>query len=262
MSQALADMKGASCGIRIGKDRNVGAAQDGGARRHLRPAHPACQHRLAVELGVRAQMLGGLGGIGHSLGCEDNQQAVAPRIFSHNLHRFRVAVGRSVAQDVNGVIVTPGGGQQLVQLGHRVAREFRELPTAHNQRVSREHAGTAGIGQDGQARALGARLLAEDVGHGEQVANGVHTQHAAAAEGSVEDVVAAGQRPGVRGGGFGGGFGPAGFENNNGLGERHLTGRGEKRAGVADRFHVDDDAARVGVIAQIVDQITPVHVEH
>ena len=61
-----------------------------------------------------------------------------------------------------------------------------------DERVGGQHAGAAGVGEDGQVVALGQRLLAQDLGEVEEVADAVGTQHAGAAEGRVEDLVGAG----------------------------------------------------------------------
>jgi len=63
-------------------------------------------------------------------------------------------------------------------------------------------------------------------------------------------------------GSFRGGFGAAGLEHDNRLRKRDLARGREKLAGIADRFHIDDDAARPGIVAQILDQVTPAHIEH
>jgi hypothetical protein len=58
----------------------------------------------------------------------------------------------------------------------------------------------------------------------------------------------------VRGGGAAGGLGAAGLYDDDRLGERDLAGGGEKRTSVADGLHVDDDALRMPVVAEVVDQ--------
>ncbi len=54
----------------------------------------------------------------------------------------------------------------------------------------------------------------------------------------------------------------AGFDDYDGLGERNFASRRKKGAGIANRFHINDDAFGLGVIPEIVDEITPTHVEH
>ena len=90
----------------------------------------------------------------------------------------------------------------------------------------------------------------------------VDAEDADAAEGGVEHFVAAGERAGVRGGGLGGGLGASGLDDDDGLGQRDFARGREERAGVADRFHVDDDALGARVVAEVVDEIAPAHIEH
>src|SRR5438552_17871335 len=66
----------------------------------------------------------------------------------------------------------------------------------------------------------------------------------------------------MRRGGLGGLLGTAGFNHDDGFVQRYFSRGGEKRARVADRFHVDHDAARVRIVAQVIDQIAPTYVEH
>ncbi len=90
----------------------------------------------------------------------------------------------------------------------------------------------------------------------------VDAQHAGAAEGGVEDGVGAGQRPGVRGGGTSAGLVPAGLDHDDLLGPADAAGGAEELAHVADRLHVQDDAARGRVVGEVVDQVGEIDVEH
>ncbi len=116
-----------------------------------------------------------------------------------DVERGSVAVGRGVADDVDGVVLGPRGRQDLVQLGDGLVGQLRQRPAVADQRVGREHARTAGVGQDGEVVALGQRLLAQDIGEVEEVADAVGAEHAGSAEGRVKDLVGAGQGAGVGG---------------------------------------------------------------
>ena len=104
-----------------------------------------------------------------------------------------------------GLLWLQAEGRKRIQLLHGRVGDLGQLAAAHDQRVGGQHAGAAGVGDDGQVGAVGARLLGEHLGHVEDVGDAVDAQHADAAEGGIEHVVAAGQRAGVRGGGLGGG---------------------------------------------------------
>ena len=125
-------------------------------------------------------------------------------------------------------------GQDRVVLLHGLGSQLGQFAAAGDQGVGGQHAGAARVGDDGQARAAGARLLGEDFGHVEEVGDVVDAQHAAAAEGGFQDFVAAGQRAGVGGGRFGGGGGASRLDDDDRLIQRHFAGGRKERAGIAD----------------------------
>ena len=61
---------------------------------------------------------------------------------------------------------------------------------------------------------------------------------------------------------MGGGFRPACLHYDDRLIERNFASGGEKRARLADRFHVHDNAVGARVVAEIIDEVAPAHVEH
>ena len=135
-------------------------------------------------------------------------------------------------------------------------------PPREQKRVRGKDAGAPGIGEDGKARSAGAWLLGQHFGHIEEVAYRAHAQNSGATKGGFEHLVAAGQRPGVGSGGLGGGVGASGLDDNDGLRERDLAGRADEGPGVSDGFHVEHDGVGAGVVAEVVDQVAPSHVEH
>ena len=91
-------------------------------------------------------------------------------------------------------------GDEIRALGRRsvsVGADVGEPGSVLDECVRRDDRRAAGVGDDRHARTLRNRLLRQDFSHVEQVADLVHSQHADAAEGSVEHVVAADERPGV-----------------------------------------------------------------
>ena len=96
----------------------------------------------------------------------------------------------------------------------------------------------------------------------EELDDPVHAQHAAAAEGGIEHLVAAGQGSGVSRRRSGRLLSAAGLDDDDGLGQGHLACRRQEGPGVADRLHVEEDALGIRVVAEVVDQITPADVEH
>ena len=85
------------------------------ARGHLAAAHPTRDHRFAFDVGVRAEEFGGLGRIGHRLRRKNHQQAIAVGILRGDIERFGVTVRIGIAQDVDGIVMTPGCGKNFVQ---------------------------------------------------------------------------------------------------------------------------------------------------
>ena len=179
-------VEGAGGGVGVGERRDAGAVQDRLAGRDLVAPHPTGQHRLAGGCALGLQLVGGLGRVGHRLGRQDHQHTVGVRVLGDDLQRPGIAVGAGVAEQVDGVAVTPGRREDAVERLDALGRQGGQLAAAVDQGIGGEHAGAARVGQDRQARALQPRLGVEDLGHAEQLGDPVHAQHAAAAEGGIE----------------------------------------------------------------------------
>ena len=158
--------------------------------------------------------------------------------------------------------MAPGRRENLVEVLHRVLGNRRQLAAAPDEGVGRQHAGPARVGEDGEVAPLGPGLLAEHLGHVEEVVDVVHPQHAAAAEGRVQDRVAAGKGAGVGGRGLGGGLRAPGLDDDDRLALGDVPRRRQERARVPDRLHVEHNALGLRVVAEIRDHVAPVHVEH
>ncbi len=232
------------------------------AFRHFSPAHPACNDGLIAQVGIGHQVLSRAGGVGHGLRRQHHQQAVSIGVAGRDFQRFGVDFRRGIAQQVDGVGVAPCFRQQIVERGHRVVGNIGQCATITDERVCGEDAGATRVRQDHQALVFGARLLADDLCRVENIRDGIYTQHPHPAEGRVQYLVAARKRPGMRGGSLRGGFGAPGLNNDNRLFERNLTRSRQERARIAHRFHVNDDGLGVRVIAQVVDHVAPVHIQH
>ncbi len=138
-------------------------------------AHPARQHRLAAELARYGfKRFGRLRRIGHRLRRQDHQQAVAVRVLGRDLERLGVALRRRRRRGRrSGCRGSSAAGRNSLSVCHRLRRELGQLAAAGDQRVGRQHARAAGIGDDRQARAPRARLLGQHLGHVEQVGDRV-----------------------------------------------------------------------------------------
>src|SRR5918997_515789 len=253
-----------SSGCRIGvvEGRDARAVQDRLPSRDGRSTHPARQHGLPRTVRVGCEPFRRCRRVCHVLRREDDEQPVALRVACRGLERLRVAFGIGVAEHVYRVAVAPGSREKLVQGSHRLFGYLRDFAAVTDKGVRREHRGTAGVRKDREARSLGARLFAQHLGHPEQLRDLVHTQHAAARKRCVEHLIRAGQGACMGGRRFARGLRSSGFDHYYRFGQGDFTGRREKGAGVADRLHVDDDALRIRVVAEIVDQVSPAYVHH
>src|SRR4028119_337276 len=83
-------------------------------------------------------------------------------------------------------------------------RGLGRLAAAGWEGVGGGNAGAAGVGDNGEARTLGSRLLAQSLGHVEEIGDVIDPYDPAPAKGGVQDLIATGQGPGVRGGSIGG----------------------------------------------------------
>jgi hypothetical protein len=182
--------------------------------------------------------------------------------FGSDLERLAIALGLASPRMSTGLLWLQAAGSSLLKASMISGERAASFAAVGDQRICGEHARSAGVGQDGQAAALRARLFAEHLGHVEQFGNAVDPQDAAAAEGNFEHLVAAGQRTGVGSGSLGSSLGASRLDDDDRFGQRHFAGSGEERPGVADRFHVDDDALGVRIVSQIIDEVAPVHVQH
>ena len=90
--------------------------------------------------------MGNLCWIGHALGRKDHQQTVTVWIFRSNFDGARIAIRIRIAQNVDGIVMTPMRGQKLVEPLQAIGREFSQFATIGDQRVGGEHSRSAGVG--------------------------------------------------------------------------------------------------------------------
>ncbi len=96
----------------------------------------------------------------------------------------------------------------------------------------------------------------------EQVGDLVNAHDAFSAEGGLVDLVAAGHRTGVGEGHRGALRVASGLEDDDRLVAREPASRAHEPPRVADALHVDEDASRLLVLAEEVDQVGEVDVDH
>ena len=135
---------------------------------------------------------------------------------------MRVAVVKRSAEasprTSTGLPWDQGGGMASLRAARVSSESCARWPCMANQGVGGHHAGTAGVGDDGQARAPYRALAGQELGAVEDVAEVGHPHDAGALEGGVVHGVLAGQGAGVAGRGLGALGEPAGLVGHDGLG--------------------------------------------
>ena len=182
--------------------------------------------------------------------------------FMASLHRLEVALRRGVAQDVHRVGAAPVGRQEFIQLCQGLGPQDRGFGVPAGQGVHRHDPGAAGVGDDAQGPAGGPLHLAQGLGAVEELAHGFHPDDAGPAEGGVVGLVGPDQGPGVGGRGPGPGLAAAGLDDDDGLDPGDGAGRAHELAVLGQALHVDDDAAGLLFVAQVIDEVGEVHVRH
>ena len=158
--------------------------------------------------------------------------------------------------------MAPGGWQERIELGNGLRRRFCEGAAAADQHVGGENARTARVGHKGEPGSLGARLLGKHLGHVEQLSDRFNPQDTHPAESCLQHLIAPGEGSGMGGCRLGCGLGPADLDDYDGLCKGDLPCGRKERPGIPDGLHVDYNALGVGVIAQIVNEVAPIHIEH
>ena len=241
---------------------DVGPVEDVVGRGHAAAAHPRGEHREALALDQPGQGLGHLLGADVRLVDHDDQHAVELAAGQADLHRPGEPLQGGVAEDVDGVVAAPVGRQDLVQLGHDVVRDGRRIEPVLGQRVRGHDARAAAVGDDRQARAGRPGLFGHQFGAVEQAGERGHADDAGPFEGRIVDRVLADHGADVGGGGAGAGLALARLEHDDRLDPGHRPGRAHELAGVGQVLHVDEDRLDVAVVAQVVDHVAEIHIEH
>ena len=241
---------------------------------HRRVTHPAGQQ--ALQLGgfglYQGQQGAGDVGAGHDGGGGVHEQHRARGgVVQQRFQCRHITCCRRVTDDVHRVGARPSRRQHRVQRLQRGGRQDRQLDTRLRCRIGRQHTSAAAVGDErevvhrrellvAQAAQRGRAHACQRDGGGEQVLQGVHAQHAGAADGGVEDDVAAGQRPGVRGGGLLPVQRAPGLDDD----DRLVACRGARcRHELARRlnaFDVEQDGLGAGVAAEVVEQVAEIDI--
>ena len=209
-------------------------------------AHPGGEHRLARRCGrTGTSSCGRARRVGHRLRREDDQHAVGGRVRGRDLERLGVPLGRRVADDVDRVVVAPDGRQHLVVGGHRGRRAGRVSwpPPAIRASVA-STPGPPALVTMVRLGPLGRGCLASTSAMSNRSemrsTRSTPTRRKAASSTSSEPV----SEPVCEAAALAACAGAAGLDDDDRLGQRDLARGRQEGARVADRLHVDEDAAR------------------
>lgn len=106
------------------------------------------------------ELFGGAGAVSHGLGRQNDQQAVAVLVPAGDFERFGVEFRARVANDVNGIVMTPDGRKVLIELVHGLFGDLSQHAAGGQQCVGGQDAGAARVGNNSEAIALRTRLFA------------------------------------------------------------------------------------------------------
>nr|GEU28543.1 hypothetical protein [Tanacetum cinerariifolium] len=225
---------------------------------HLRVAHPARKQRLAQAGIERADGLRHGSRIAAELGRINHQDAVHLAVARAGQHRFAVGVGAGVLAQVEQVGQGGVFGHQRAQRIDAGRGQARQLQAQLVDPVGRQHAGTAAVGDHGQAWSHRAVARRQAFGRREQLHERFHTDCPGAAQRRVEHDIAEHHGARVRERRLRGGRGVARLEHDHRLGVGRAAQGGQEAARIGQPFHADDDALGGGIGGQEVQRLRQV----
>ena len=161
-------------------------------------------------------------------GARMTSRSVAVGIFGRDFEGLGVALGVGVAENVDRIVVAPVRGRNSSRACSVSAEGTASSPPLAMRASVASTAGPPALVTMHEPRPLRTGLLAENLRHIKQIRNRSDPQHAATPEGGIENVIASGQRTGVRGRSPGRGFGAAGLDHDHGLSESYFARSREK----------------------------------
>src|SRR5208282_2887714 len=118
-----------------------------------------------------------------------------------NLEGASIVLTIRVAENVNRIVMTPVGGQELIEPPQALRGKLGQFSVIRHQRIGGYDSRSARVGHDGKPWPPRAGLFAENLRHVEKVGDIVDAQHARAAESCFQHLVAASERPRMKGSG-------------------------------------------------------------
>ena len=155
----------------------------------------------------------------------------------------------------------PGRGQHSIERVQGGAAQLRQLHVDIGGEVGRHRAGSAAIGNDGQAVALRQASAADQARGKEQLGIGGHPYHAAAAQRGIEDRVVADQGAGMAHRCARAGQMASGLENHDRLGAGCRTQSADEAACVMNALDIQQDGLRGAVMQQVIKDLAEVDID-
>ena len=149
----------------------------------------------------------------------------------------------------------------MVEAGAGFGARFAEFDAGGENIVGSKESGTSGVGNEHEFGSARTGLLGKSVGGVEEIFEAVDLNHSDAVKGGGKDI-AVDKFAGVGGKSAKGEVVAPGFDDDDGLIESDFAGGRDKAAGVADGVDLEQDGASVGVLAEMVDEIGPIDIEH
>ncbi len=186
--------------------------------------------------------------VGQRVGRQQHQHTVHTVIVQHGVQHGPYAFRRQRRKRDDRV---GGGGVRLQHGRQRALGRGGQFRAQHGgvgtDQVHRQLGRTAAVGNQRHAPALGAPRVAQHLHRREQLHEVAHADRAGAAQGRVEDGVAAV------------GIGPAGLQHNHGLDRGRRAQGAHEFAGWTHVFQIEHDAVRARIAGQVVQHLGQAH---
>ncbi|MNS17607.1 hypothetical protein D3C72_492850 [compost metagenome] len=230
------------------KRRRARIVQHAPQRAHAGIAHETGHHRFLGGGRDLRQFARDGRHVGQRIGGQQHQHAIHPGVVQHGLQHGADAVGshRQIGDDRIG-----DGRVRFQHRRQRALRGGRQFRAQHcgvgADQVHGQLRWPAAVGDQRDTAALRAPRVAQHLHRREELHEVAHADGARAAQGGVEDGVAAV------------GIGAAGLQHDHGLDAGRRAQRAHELPGGAHVFEVEHDAVRARIAGQVIQQLRQTH---
>ena len=88
-----------------------------------------------MAFGIRLHAFCNLQRIGHGLRDKDDQESIAVRVLRSNFEGASKALGIGIGENINGIAMTPMGGEELIQALQALRGKLGQFSAIGHQRV-------------------------------------------------------------------------------------------------------------------------------